>query len=53
MFAARRNNQYDGVEEFWVDVRTTGSQIYEEKELEREEHKKTKVSDEPLPHVMS
>ena len=35
-FVLVRKNQYDGIEEFWVDVRTTGSAEYMEKNTERE-----------------
>lgn len=41
-----RTNQYDGVDEFWVDVRTTGSHTYNEKELEQEKHTRTLESGE-------
>ncbi len=40
-FNLPRSNQYDGVEEFWVDVRTTGLQSYSEKHTEQE--KQTKI----------
>ena len=30
-----RKNQYDGVDEFWVDVRTTGTAAYEETDVEK------------------
>lgn len=37
-----RRNQYDGVEEFWVDVRTHGEQSYQE--TDREIEKSTTAS---------
>ena len=45
-----RTNQYDGVDEFWVDVRTTGSHTYSEKELEQEKHTRTMESGETFWH---
>ena len=43
-----RSNQYDGVEEFWVDTRTTGLQSYAEKEVEQDQQTKERLSEEPI-----
>lgn len=52
-FVLVRKNQYDGVEEFWVDVRTTGSAEYMEKNTERESNTRTEAGEVPCPiHIL-
>ena len=39
-----RRNQYDGVEEYWIDVRTTGSATYSETSTEKTKHEQHTLS---------
>ena len=48
-FVLVRKNQYDGIEEFWVDVRTTGSAEYVEKNTERESNTRAEAGEVPCP----
>jgi len=43
-----RKNQYDGVDEFWVDVRTTGTAAYEETDVEKSKQRSYAESDDPM-----